>query len=437
MRGFLLPVFVTGSFLAAALPGQSSPALCQPGFAAVVPFGERPQAFLVRGTAYDEVRDQHWLALGGTLWRRPDPWTWNAVLQLTAPDQIGALVAGQRHIWCTALQGGTVFAVDPGTSAFTSFAGVANAFDLAVGPGGEVMLSANPLWPAPAADSGLWHVGPQLAPREVLHLSGPSGPLRFDPAGNLLVAEIGRTLPVPPGAVRILRFARSRWQRALSDGLVLTTLDAELVSTGWDGAYGMACDDGGRVYVSDPNRRDVLRTLPGTLQRDPVPFCTLPAVGLQLQFVPGKGAPFVPYQPRAHAGALLASSSNFISEFLVHRIAPERPALDASPGPVIGPGPATLQVHGAPASGLAVFAAGTAPLRTEYLAGLLEGSPLWWALDPAAAVATLVVPLDAGGNASVALHNPGGLALAVQWQVLALASASHCTTAPLSLQFLP
>src|SRR5204863_102017 len=83
---------------------------------------------------------------------------------------------------------------------------------------------------------GLWHVGPQLTPREVLHLSGPSGPVQFDPAGNLLVAEIGRTVPAPPGAVRILRFARSRWQRALSDGLVLTTLDADLVSTGWDRA---------------------------------------------------------------------------------------------------------------------------------------------------------------------------------------------------------
>ena len=78
------------------------------------------------------------------------------------------------------------------------------AFDLAVGPGGEVIVSANPLWPAANADTGLWHVGPHGLPREVLRLSGPSGPVLFDAAGNLLVAELGRVIPPPVGAVRRL-----------------------------------------------------------------------------------------------------------------------------------------------------------------------------------------------------------------------------------------
>lgn len=440
MRGFLLPVLLTGPLPVTAVPAQSVPAACQPGFSAAIAFGERPQARWVRGCAFDAPREHWYLGISGTLFQRPDQWTWNPVVQLQAPEQIGLVVcpAGQGNIWCTALQSGAVFNFDPATSTLTTFAGVTNMFDLAVGPAGEVIVSANPLWPAANADTGLWHVGPQRTPREVLRLSGPSGPVLCDSAGNLLVAEMGRTIPPPPGAVRILRFPRARWQQALASHTTLVTGDADLIANGWNGAYGMTADDRGRLYVTDANGFDVTRTLPGTLQREALPFCTLPGTGLQLQFVPGL-LPFVAFQPGVYEGALLVGSSNFISEFLVHRIAPERPALDALPGSVVGPGPVTLRLRGGPPQGLAFFAASLAPLVPEVIAARLDGVPLWSALDTTAPITAVASALDGSGNGTLAAVHPGGFALQVQWQALVLAPAGlrHCTSAPLSLQLLP
>src|SRR6185436_11983135 len=119
MRGFLLPAFLAGSLPVTAVTAQSVPAACQNGFASSIPCSERPLARWVRGFAFDAARDHWYVAVGQTLYQRPDPWTSHAVVQLQAPDEIGlaACPPGQGSIWCTALRGGTVFAFDPATSA--------------------------------------------------------------------------------------------------------------------------------------------------------------------------------------------------------------------------------------------------------------------------------------------------------------------------------
>jgi hypothetical protein len=110
MRVLLLPVFLAGVPVLA--PCQSNPATVPAGFAASIAFSERPQAFLVRGHAWDAGHDHHYLARRRELWRRPDPTTWQPVLQLHAPEEIGCLTrpAGQQRIWVTALRSGLVYA---------------------------------------------------------------------------------------------------------------------------------------------------------------------------------------------------------------------------------------------------------------------------------------------------------------------------------------
>lgn len=435
----MLPA-VLPALLSAAATAQS-PVVVPPGFALQSLVTERSQPSQVRGAAFDPASGEHWLGLGSTVFHRPDPWTWNTVHQFTAPEDLGLLkCAGGRIVWFTALHAGTAFRLDPAGGAMTSFAGVPNAFDLAVGPAGEVLLSANPNWPAPGADTGLWHVGPGRTPREVLRLRGPSGPLTFDPDGNLLVAELGPVVPVPPGGARILRFPRARWQAALATTTVLTPADADAIGTGWNGAYALCCDDRGRLHVTDPGTMVVERTLPFSLQRDPVAACGLPFAGLQLQFVPGNGAPFLPFQPEALAGAMLVGSGDFVSEWTLHALRPRRPDFDVLPGPVFGAGLPTFRLRGGPAGGIAFLAASADAPRAEWLAAVPDGTPLWLGLDPYAPIATAAFALDGTGNGQVQVRHPGGFALQVQFQALALGAAGsgrHGTSGLLPVQLLP
>lgn len=429
--------------LAPVAPAQGTvqgAALCAPGFGAHTALTELGQAPAVVGFAHDAATGHHYLAVGNTLFHRPNAATWNTAWTAPAGDVLAAVAkaGAQSPILVATLMGGMVQQIDPATGAMVAMQGVANIFDLAAAPGGLVLASANPTWPAPGSNSGIWVFGPTLAPRVLLQLQGPSGPLCIDPSGNLLVAELGTTVPPPPGSVRILRFPAATWQAAVASGATLAPAQADAISTGWNGAYDLAVDDLGRIHVTDPNSAIVARTLLGSMARDPVPLCTLGRPGLQLQFVRGAALPFAPWLHEEHASSLYVASSDFRSEYRIERIQPARPRLDALPATVLGPGPATIRMTGAPPQALAFVAFALAPQRPEQVAVLVDGMPLWLGLDVQAPLAATAVLADAAGTAQLGFAHPGGFALLATVQSMALLPAAGATSSTLvPLQLLP
>lgn len=429
-----------------ALPALAPDASCQgtascaAGFGAHTSLTELGQAPSVVGFAHDPATGHHYLAVGSTLFHRPNAATWNTAWTAPAGDVLAAVAMPDplSPILVATLNGGIVKQIDPASGAMVTIQGVPNIFDLAPAPGGLVLASANPNWPAPGASSAVWLLGPGIAPRVLLQLQGPSGPLCTDSAGNLFVAELGTVVPPPPGSVRILRFPATTWQAAATAGAVLTPAQADAMSAGWNGAYDLAVDDVGRLHVTDPNSSVVSRTLPGSMARDPVPLCTLGRPGLQLQFVRGGALPFAPWLHEDHASSLFVASSDFSSEYRVERIHPTRPRLDALPGSVLGPGTGLLRITGAPPQALAFLAFSLAAPRPEQLAAVVDGMPLWLGLDVQAPLAARALLLDAAGTAQLTLSHPGGFALQVTVQgAVLLPMAGATSTSLVSLQLLP
>ncbi|MEY4674198.1 MAG: hypothetical protein RL148_1982 [Planctomycetota bacterium] len=439
-RRGLVPVCMLALAAAAPEARAQGAATCAPGFGAQAALTELGQAPSVVGFAHDPATGHHYLAVGNTLFHRPNAATWNTAWTAPAGDVLAAVARSdtQSSILVATLLGGIVKQIDTASGAMVTIQGVPNVFDLAPAPNGTVLASANPTWPAPGANSGVWVLGTGSAPRLLLQLQGPSGPLCLDASGNLLVAEIGTAVPPLPGSVRILRFPAATWQAAAASGTTVTPAQADAVSTGWNGAYDLAVDDSGRIHVTDPNSNVVSRTLPGSTVRDPVPLCTLGRPGLQVQFAPGAALPFAPWLHEEHAGALFVASSDFSSEYRVERIHPQRPRLDALPGTTLGAGTGTLRIGAAPPGAPAFLAFSLAPPRSEQLVAVVDGLPFWLGLDPAAPVVARALTADASGVAQLAFSHPGGFALQLTVQGALLLPAAGITSSSLvSLQLLP
>jgi hypothetical protein len=353
-------------------------------------------------------------------------------------DSIGSLRFCAGQVWFTSLNTGTVGSFDPIGNTLNFAPGVANIFDLAVTSSGDVLLSANPSWPAPGSNSGIWLAG--ASPRLLLQLQGPSGPLCLLPNGDLVVAEIPSVFPPPAGAVRLLRFPAARLAAAIA-GATLGYADADATASGWNGAYGLAADDLGCVYVADPSSATLLRSLPGQVAPDPVPVATFPYSCLQLQFVANDPASaFQPFQPRAHASSLLCASTDFFSNFEVDVLHPERPQLAVLPGPTLHAGPAQFPVSNGPAGGLAVLAVGGGPPLAESLAAIVDGAGVWLGLPMPNVLVVGAMTLDSSGAATFALSNPGGISCQLVFQALTLGqpgSAVLGTTDALLVTLLP
>jgi hypothetical protein len=281
-----------------------------PGFALTTAIEETVRAPRVRAVGFgadgylvavDRVLELHRAgAAPRPLWRLP-----------AGEDFAFVLATGTGAVFGE-LHGGRVRSLDLATVTVTAtFPGVRNAFDVALLPGGDALVTANPTWPAAGARSGVWLVGPGRAPREILPLSGPSSALAFAANGDLVVGELGPAVPPPPGAARLLRFPPGLVQQAIAGG-VLSTAQASAIGTGLGGIYDLAFDDLGRLHVTDPMSSTVRHCPAGSLQPSGITVDLGPGrCALQLAFVAHPSAPFRGYQPPEHAPALLVSHSDF------------------------------------------------------------------------------------------------------------------------------
>lgn len=337
---------------------------------------------------------------------------------LSSGDAFGFLLhdARSRRVFASSFLLDTLYTCELRTQTWSASRIPKNAFDGALLHDGRLLVSANPLWPSTNANTGVWLVDPSGAShREIVKLSGPSGPLALAGNGDLYVALLPTTVPPPSGSVAILRFDAARVQGALRGGPALVSGDASVRLAGLDGAYDLVFDDHGCLLFSDPNRGVVQRTRPGALLLDPTPLSSGSGGITNLAFVPGTRARFAAYQPE-DAGHLLALTSDWSASCEVRRVAPARAWLTTSPGVLAPPGPVAVHVFDAAPNATLGIAVTFVPPGTEELHGWLAGSPLWWSLANSSLHAWIVTSTASDGHARLDLQHPGGFTAPVWFQ---------------------
>jgi hypothetical protein len=397
-----------------------------PGWSTPVRLTESAQAPAVRAVWQLRAR-AHVLAVRGQLYYTGsglDPANMPHPLADLGPADDWAFLCptGTPHrAYAGALKAGTIHVVDARYGVVSQFPGVVNTFD-AVAVGGDLLLSANPLWPQPGAISGLWLAGPGRTPRQLMPLSGPSGPLVVLSNGDLVLAELGPVVPPPPGAARLLRFPAAKVQAAIAGG-TLSMADVTATGNGFTSLYDLACDGEGRIHATDANGSVVVHTAPGGLTPVGVTLDAGPGrfvVGLQYE--PHGTAPLRGYQPPNRSPSLLVGTTDFWSLFELLELQPSRPSLTISPSTDVAPGSSSLAVGGAPPNGFALALA-SLPWNAAEFAVVIDGTPLWLGVSPATVIVITSAIADPNGNAALALINPGGIPGPIDLQVVALGAA--------------
>jgi hypothetical protein len=416
-----------GVVLAPALAAQMPP--LPAGYQVDVTYVAASGGFALRGCAAG-ANGKLWLGEHGNL-VEVDELGFPAVIHaFPAGSGIGLLAhfAGTDDLYFT--QEGTTVLWHRSVSSGAEVAGKvpAFAFDLARAPTGELLVSANPKWPSPSATAGIW--GVDFAGgnhREIVMLTGPSGPLAFDSQGNLYYAMQSSIYPTPPGSVSVVRFDRSLVQAVLAGAPPLTLADATSVLSNLDGAYDIAFDDRDRLYVTDPQKGGVVRTEPnaGSLASEPLlqkPQAPDTTVTTQLAFADGgTAATFDPHQPSG-GGAMYVQATDWSLRAEIWRVRPQRPAVISSPTSRASRGPVTFFLSDLPPNGVAWLCGSPLPAVPERALFAWNGTPFWSALDPAVEPVCMQLATDGNGRAQVVVQYGGGANGTASFQALGIES---------------
>lgn len=318
---------------------------------------------------------------------------------------------------------GDLFRVNIAAGGATLLTNLFFNFDAKFEPGGQLVVSA--------ATHG-WSTGNDLvrvdpasgAETPLVHVEGPSGPLAFDPAGNLFYATQSPLFPAPPGSTDVLV-----WPAPLLDGsAVRTEDDAFLLGFDFDGGSSLVYDGEVKaLYMADSNigtgTSRIVR-VNGSLSSSQVVLTGTGGLwysNLELVTAPG-GAIFGAYQP-TEGGTLRVNATDFAGFAERSQLRPARPTLALSGPGLSGPGPFTVALGGGPPQGHLVLAFATQDHALASEIPLLLGgvAPIFLGLDLAHAfLVPGSYPLDAQGAAAPGFTNPGGLEglLALQGLVL-------------------
>lgn len=311
----------------------------------------------------------------------------------------------------------------------------ANVFDLALVPGTSILLAtANPSWPNPGAQPGIWRIDPPAPARELIRLSGASGPLVITADGSLVAATASATYPAPPGSSRLLRWSAVQLTRTLAGGALLTAADAVAIGAPFDGAYDLAHDDRGQVYVSDGLRGQVWQVDLASGARARVPLLATGNAGTtHLVWRRGPGpATFAPYQPDG-GGELLAAVADWAAvQSQVAAVAAQRPTLAVQPGNSVPHGAAAVLAAGLEPNSPGLLFVSPLPPQPEWTLPFAAAMPLWLGLDERIAPWTWPVSADAQGRATWPFAHRGGSAT-LTLQALTLPAGGIGSSAPLPL----
>ncbi len=272
----------------------------------------------------------------------------------------------------------------------------------------------------------IWRVDlASLQARKVAQVPGASGPIVFDPQGNLYYGTAPAAFPPPPNPTRLYRWSAAQ----LAGPNVLGLADAQFLAGGFEGASRLAYDP--RVVAlylvenSFATGATRIRRILGGPAQSPVVvegqlFRSITNLSLQAG---STAAQFRAFQPPSDA-ALSYTTSDFVAPPVRVVVQPARPSAFFSGPGTSGPGAFQLELENGPHKGFArVFFFPSASAHAPEVVRTVAGVPLFLSARPLLGSAGLAgqtwqwLALDAHGGLLQSYTNPGGLlgALAAQF----------------------
>ncbi|MHC5063630.1 MAG: NHL repeat-containing protein, partial [Planctomycetota bacterium] len=316
------------------------------GFKAELLFEETQNPYFFNGYALGLEEGEIYVALGRRILRIREDEPAEVIHEFQLGGSAGLLMRprGRKQIYFSDFKTDDLHRIDLLSGHRSKLHLPAFTFDIAVSQQGEVFASAFPNFLRSFGRAGIYRVhGEGSVPELFFEVDGPSGPITFDAEGALYYAEQSDIFPSPPGSIRLLRFPQfaspnfglnspdkdnSGWLPAFRGSEVVAALD---------GAYDIAFDDRGRLYVTDPFDGGIERSMPDSLVFDPLPL--LPPNGessLQMQFISEARGEFAAFQPDFGSQLLLSTTGNAATR--VWSIRPARLSLQVIKQPTSGPG---------------------------------------------------------------------------------------------------
>ncbi|MCR9246442.1 MAG: hypothetical protein NXI31_15520 [bacterium] len=269
-------------------------------------------------------------------------------------------------------------------------------------------------------------------------IPGASGPIALASNGDLYYATASLLFPTPAGQTDVLRFSRQTIDQALQNNTVLGPADATVVLAAIDSAGDLAFDNDGDLFFTDwfNNTIGEIDGADGANAAAKVfaDYASVSFGGSGLQFVRSPApADFEPFQPRGQR--LLVHETEFGVLSQVRTISPRSPQLRSSVRSPVPAGMFDLEISEGPAGGSALLAIGlpSGPGVSRLDVPGFE-QPLFWLDGLQQPANTYFLTLDANGEVSLPLNNPGfqpGLAIVTQAAVLDAASEVLGATDPL------
>ncbi len=270
-------------------------------------------------------------------------------------------------------------------------------------------------------------------------IPGASGPVEVAANGDLYYATGSPSFPTPPGTARIVRFRAAVVANALQQQSVLTLAQAEAVAAGLDSVADLAFDDDGDLHFTDwfNTRIGEVDDADGPAARVGAGVANYSASFLSpasLQFVRTTGmGVFEPFQPQG--GGLLVLETDYFSQSQMRTVRSSEAQLVATAPNPIQTGAFALIVVNGPSNGIGVVAiAGSTTPGIVPIAMPGFEQPLLWSpalLSPLLAL----LPLDAMGNGSLQIQNPGFAPILAATAQAAMVSATGVlgATPPIAL----
>ena len=184
------------------------------GYAARALVHQTSGAWRVRGLAPGLAPDEVWFAIGSGLYRADGVHPPQQVTLSPGGGDVGLVVRprAQGALFYSDFVNATLVQRDLSTGQEALRSLPANTFDLEITLTGDILVAANPAWPAPGSGAGVFVLPPGQAAREIVRLAGPSAPILIDAAtGDLLCAELTAGAPAPPGSASSAVGHGARW----------------------------------------------------------------------------------------------------------------------------------------------------------------------------------------------------------------------------------
>jgi hypothetical protein len=398
-------VLASVAFVALALPARSDSAV--PGFtlaARANPVFGSTSCLLPGGdlVTFDGQHVERWTITGthvATLATLPSSAWWSFVTPTPDGSTVYFGESSNQGIYRAATDG----------SGWAWMNTVTNAYAATVAATGDLYLTAQPY----GSGLGTYVVRLDTAPpyswTAIGNVSGASGPLAFDPAGNLYYATQDTVYPANPGSTDVLR-----WSAAQVAAGGFSELDATLFAADFDGGAALAFDaKGGDLLLAECNdglfEYSVVR-----VSQDKAHSQVLASAGRWITSLTllerGSPATLDAYQPSTGTNLVYATTDFWSVDDLV-TLAPARPVLSASGAGTTGTGPVTLTLSGGVPNGtLFLFFCSLSdysPTESVYNFG---GFKLFTGLTLAKSRRVqFLLPTDANGNGALTIWNPGSL----------------------------